>query len=61
MKAATKAAEVDIAEISAPDLATSRTMQGEIRKRFQAMAPLVDFLNAPLAEARPKKTPRVLL
>jgi uncharacterized protein (TIGR02453 family) len=44
-----------------PDLATSRTVQGEIRKRFQAMAPLVDFLNAPLAESRPKKTPRVLL
>jgi uncharacterized protein (DUF2461 family) len=44
-----------------PNLATSRTMQGEIRKRFQALAPLVDFLNAPLAEAHPKKTPRVLL
>jgi uncharacterized protein (TIGR02453 family) len=44
-----------------PDLATSRTVQGEIRKRFQAMAPLVDFLNAPLAEARPKKRPDLLL
>jgi uncharacterized protein (TIGR02453 family) len=42
-----------------PDLATSRTMQGEIRKRFEAITPLVDFLNAPLAEARPKKTPRI--
>ncbi len=42
-----------------PDLATLRTMQGEIRKRFEAMAPLIDFLNAPLAEARPKKTPQI--
>jgi uncharacterized protein (TIGR02453 family) len=44
-----------------PDLATSRTMQGEIRKRFEVLAPLVDFLNAPLAESRPKRTPGVLL
>jgi uncharacterized protein (TIGR02453 family) len=44
-----------------PDLATSRTMQGEIRKRFEVMAPLVDFLNAALTETRPKKTQRILL
>jgi uncharacterized protein (TIGR02453 family) len=39
-----------------PDLATSRTMQGEIRRRFEAITPLVDFLNAALTETRPKKT-----
>jgi uncharacterized protein (TIGR02453 family) len=42
-----------------PDLATSPAMHGEIRKRFEAMTPLIDFLNAPLAEARQKKTRRV--
>jgi uncharacterized protein (TIGR02453 family) len=41
------------------ELATSNTMQTEIRKRFEAMTPLIDFLNAPLVEARPKASPRV--
>ncbi len=41
------------------ELATSNTMQTEIRKRFEAMTPLIDFLNAPLVEARPKSGPRV--
>ena len=36
-------------------LATSRNVHIEILKRFEAMAPLVDFLNAPLAQARAKK------
>ena len=33
-------------------LATSPSVHSEIRKRFEAMAPLVDFLNAPLAQAK---------
>lgn len=37
-----------------PDLVTSPELFGEVRKRFQALAPLVDFLNAPLMAARPK-------
>jgi uncharacterized protein (TIGR02453 family) len=37
-----------------PDLVTSPELFGEVRKRFQALTPLVDFLNAPLAAARPK-------
>lgn len=37
-----------------PDLATSPEILGEIRKHFRAMAPFMEFLNAPLA-ARPKK------
>lgn len=40
------------------ELATSGTLQAEIRKRFEAMTPLIDFLNAPLVEARPKTGPR---
>ncbi len=42
-----------------PELATSNKMAGEIRKRFEALTPLVDFLNAPITEARPKG-PRIL-
>jgi uncharacterized protein (TIGR02453 family) len=37
-----------------PDLVTSPELFGEVRKRFQALTPLVDFLNAPLVAARPK-------
>lgn len=37
-----------------PDLVTSPELFGEVRKRFQALTPLVDFLNAPLLAARPK-------
>jgi uncharacterized protein (TIGR02453 family) len=36
------------------ELVTSPELFGEVRKRFRALAPLVDFLNAPLAAARPK-------
>jgi uncharacterized protein (TIGR02453 family) len=41
-----------------PELATSHTLQSEIRKRFEAMTPLIDYLNAPLAQGRPKTGPR---
>lgn len=41
------------------DLATSRTLHAEIRKRFEAMTPLIDFLCAPLT-VRAKKPPRIL-
>ncbi|HEX3875782.1 MAG TPA: DUF2461 domain-containing protein [Bryobacteraceae bacterium] len=44
-----------------PDLATSRTVYGEIRKRFEALTPLIDFLNASMHETRSRKSPRVLL
>jgi len=37
-----------------PDLITSPELFGEVRKRFRALTPLVDFLNAPLVAARPK-------
>jgi uncharacterized protein (TIGR02453 family) len=37
-----------------PDFVTSPELFGEIRKRFQALTPLVNFLNAPLVAARPK-------
>ena len=37
-----------------PDLVTSPDLFGEVRKRFQALTPLVNFLNAPLAAERPK-------
>jgi uncharacterized protein (TIGR02453 family) len=37
-----------------PDLVTSPKLFDEVRKRFQALTPLVDFLNAPLVAARPK-------
>jgi uncharacterized protein (DUF2461 family) len=37
-----------------PNLVTSPELFGEVRKRFQALTPLVDFLNAPLIAARPK-------
>jgi uncharacterized protein (TIGR02453 family) len=42
-----------------PELATSNKLAGEIRKRFEALTPLVDFLNAPITEAQPKAKPRV--
>jgi uncharacterized protein (TIGR02453 family) len=37
-----------------PDLVTSPELFGEVRKRFRALTPLVNFLNAPLVAARPK-------
>jgi uncharacterized protein (TIGR02453 family) len=37
-----------------PELAQTGTLQNEIRKRFEVMTPLIEFLNAPLAETRPK-------
>jgi uncharacterized protein (TIGR02453 family) len=39
-----------------PDL-VSGELFGEIRKRFKILTPVVDFLNAPLAEARSKAGP----
>ncbi|MGA3236304.1 MAG: DUF2461 domain-containing protein [Bryobacteraceae bacterium] len=36
------------------DLVTSPELFGEVRTRFRALTPLVDFLNAPLVAARPK-------
>ncbi len=41
------------------ELALSRTVQTEIRKRFEVMTPLIDFLNAPLTEARRKNSPSI--
>jgi uncharacterized protein (TIGR02453 family) len=41
-----------------PSLATSPKLYGEILERFRAMAPLIEFLNAPLAT---KKRPQELL
>jgi uncharacterized protein (TIGR02453 family) len=35
------------------DLVTSAELFGEVRKRFEKLTPLVNFLNAPLAKARP--------
>lgn len=43
-----------------PELATSAALLPEIRKRFEAMAPMVDFLNAPLTEKRPAQPRRIL-
>jgi uncharacterized protein (TIGR02453 family) len=37
-----------------PELVTSPELFGEVRKRFQALTPLVNFMNAPLVAARPK-------
>jgi len=37
-----------------PDLVMSPDLFGEVRRRFQALTPLVDFLNAPLVAARPR-------
>jgi len=37
-----------------PDLVSSPELFGEVRKRFRALTPLVNFLNAPLVAARPK-------
>jgi uncharacterized protein (TIGR02453 family) len=36
-----------------PDLATTPALYGEILKRFRAMAPFLEFLTAPLREAKP--------
>jgi hypothetical protein len=44
-----------------PDLVTSPELFGEVRKRFQALTPLVNFLNAPLVAARPKMSVEDLL
>lgn len=44
-----------------PDLATSRTLQSEIVKRFRAMVPFMNFLTAPLGRARPKIDARDLM
>jgi uncharacterized protein (TIGR02453 family) len=38
-----------------PETATSPTLLREILKRFQAAAPMVDLLNAPLLSAKPRK------
>ena len=40
-----------------PALATSRQLESELLKRFRAMAPFLDFLNAPLVSAARK--PRI--
>jgi uncharacterized protein (TIGR02453 family) len=37
-----------------PDLVTSSKLFGEVRKRFEALTPLVDFLNVPVTAARQK-------
>jgi uncharacterized protein (TIGR02453 family) len=37
-----------------PDVITSPKLFGEVRKRFQALTPLVNFLNAPLMAERPR-------
>jgi uncharacterized protein (TIGR02453 family) len=42
------------------DLALSRSLHTGIRKRFEALRPVVDFLNAPLAEAKKKPSSRIL-
>jgi hypothetical protein len=44
-----------------PDLVTSPELFGEVRKRFQALTPLLNFLNAPLAAERPKARAEELL
>jgi uncharacterized protein (TIGR02453 family) len=44
-----------------PDLITSPELFGEVRERFQALTPLVNFLNAPLAAERPKARAEDLL
>lgn len=40
-----------------PSLATTRSLETELLKRFRAMAPFIEFLNAPLVHAarKPKK------
>lgn len=42
------------------DLVTSSELFGEVRKRFETLTPLVDFLNAPLAAARSKAAKELL-
>jgi len=37
-----------------PALATTPKLLPEVRKRFEAMMPFVDFLNQPLVQARRK-------
>ncbi|PWU06253.1 MAG: TIGR02453 family protein [Terriglobia bacterium] len=44
-----------------PELATTKALFREIVKRFQAMAPVIDFLNTPLAPAKKKIDARELL
>jgi uncharacterized protein (TIGR02453 family) len=44
-----------------PALATTPQLFGEISKRFRAMAPFIDFLNAPLAKLRRRPDPRAFL
>jgi uncharacterized protein (TIGR02453 family) len=43
-----------------PDLATGPELYAEIVKRFRAMRPFLDFLNAPLAEQKVKIHPKDL-
>jgi uncharacterized protein (TIGR02453 family) len=44
-----------------PALATTPKLFGEIVARFRAMAPFMDFLNAPLEQVRRKTAPRAFL
>jgi uncharacterized protein (TIGR02453 family) len=44
-----------------PPLATTPKLFGEIVARFRAMAPFIDFLNAPLEQVRRKTAPRGFL
>lgn len=44
-----------------PELVTSPELFGEVRKRFRALTPLVDFLNAPLAATSAKERMEDLL
>jgi uncharacterized protein (TIGR02453 family) len=44
-----------------PDLATTRALPGEILKRFKVMVPFLDFLTAPLGQARRKIDARDLM
>src|SRR6185503_19754977 len=44
-----------------PELATTPAIEAEIVKRFRAMAPFLEFLNAPLARQAKKIDPRELL
>ncbi len=44
-----------------PAMATTPRLFVEILKRFRAMAPFIDFLNAPLANLRRKPDPRAFL
>ena len=44
-----------------PALAATPKLFGEIVARFRAMAPFIDFLNAPLEQVRRKTAPRAFL